>query len=101
MAMLPRNRVCTWRSHNINSARALLTHSGLGRRHISTDNEGGNQPPLSWEQWRQQAKEMVDYIADYYGTLDKQQRSTQESKDTTLPVKSQVEPGYLQVRVVC
>eukprot|EP01138_Halocafeteria_seosinensis_P008384 gb/GECG01008567.1/.p1 GENE.gb/GECG01008567.1/~~gb/GECG01008567.1/.p1 ORF type:complete len:167 (+),score=17.40 gb/GECG01008567.1/:1-501(+) len=50
----------------------------------------------SWEQWRSQAKEMVDYMADYYIFLEKQQ---QNSETNSLPVKSQAEPGYLKNRL--
>lgn len=56
----------------------------------------------SWEQWRKQAKQMVDYIADYYTTLENQATSPvqdEQSAVVSLPVKSQVEPGYLRVRL--
>lgn len=40
-----------------------------------------------WEAFRQHGHELVDFIADYYKNVE------------SMPVKSQVEPGYLQERL--
>lgn len=59
-----------------------------GRRHFSSsrskpgseDAPGGND----WEEFRTNGKQMIDFIADYYESIEQH------------PVRSQVKPGYLQ-----
>ncbi|CAN0518039.1 unnamed protein product, partial [Scytosiphon promiscuus] len=40
-----------------------------------------------WEPFRQLGRSMIDYIADYYRTVE------------DFPVRARVEPGYLKVRL--
>ncbi|PNX82519.1 tyrosine decarboxylase 1-like protein, partial [Trifolium pratense] len=47
------------------------------------EEDGSGLKPMDAEQLREQAHKMVDFIADYYKTIE------------NFPVLSQVEPGYL------
>lgn len=62
---------------------SLLAHARLcGAAPFSTT-PGSRE---DWERFRQDGKKVVDFIADYYRDLP------------SLPVKSEVAPGYLKVR---